>query len=120
MWDRMKTGGIGIMATAGGDGKVNAAVYAIPHRIDGETVAWGMTEGRTHGNLKENPNAAFLFLAPGEGYDGVRITLVLKEIHDSGETLERIRDRARETSGPDAAEMVRYVAYFKIVEMRPL
>jgi hypothetical protein len=120
MWDRMKSGGIGILATAAGDGKVNAAVYAVPHRIDGETVAWGMTEGRTHANIKENPNAAFLFLAPGAEYDGVRLTLVLKEICESGEALERIRDRARETSGSGASEMVRYVAFFKVIEMRPL
>jgi hypothetical protein len=34
-------GGMGVMATAGSDGAVNTAVYAVPHIVDEETVAWG-------------------------------------------------------------------------------
>lgn len=34
--------GLGILATADGEGRVNAAVYGRPHFIDGETVAFIM------------------------------------------------------------------------------
>jgi len=41
-------GGRGVIATSNLQGEVNVAVYAMPHVIDNETLAWGMTEGRTY------------------------------------------------------------------------
>ena len=118
--EHMKPGGMGVMATAGADGTVNTAVYAPPHLTGGATAAWGMTEGRTHRNVRGNPNASYLYAAPGGGYNGVRLTLKLKEIRDSGELLETIRAETRETSGEGAANATKYVAFFEIVEERPL
>ncbi len=118
--DYLPNGGTGVIATADGDGTINTAIYAAPHVVDDETVAWGMTEGRTFRNLRENPNAAFLQQAPGDGAAGVRMTLKLQRIQESGKMLETIRARARKTSGAAAADMVKYVAYFKVVETRPL
>lgn len=116
----LSPGGTGVIATADRNGTINTAIYAAPHIVNDETVAWGMTEGRTYRNLKENPNAAFLQQAPGDGAAGVRITLKLQKIQESGAVLEAIRARARESSGTAAADMVRYVAFFKVVETRPL
>ncbi len=116
----LSPGGTGVIATADKDGTINTAIYASPHVVNDETVAWGMTEGRTYRNLKENPNAAFLHQAPGDGAAGVRITLKLKKIQASGTVLEAIRARARKSSGIAAADMVRYVAFFEVVETRPL
>ncbi len=48
------------------------------------------------------------------------MTLGLQEIRESGKTPDAIRSRARTVSGPAAAEMVRYVGFFKVVETRPL
>ncbi len=118
--DYLPNGGTGVIATADGDGTINTAIYSAPHVVDDETVAWGMTEGRTFRNLRENPNAAFLQQAPGDGAAGVRMTLKLQRIQESGKMLEAIRSRARKTSGAAAADMVKYVAYFKVVETRPL
>ncbi len=118
--DYLPNGGTGVIATADRDGTINTAIYAAPHIVDDETVAWGMTEGRTFRNLRENPNAAFLQQAPGDGAAGVRITLKLESITDSGNVLETIRGRARKAAGRAAADMVKYVAYFKVVETRPL
>ncbi len=116
----LSTGGTGVIATADKDGNINTAIYAAPHIVDDETVAWGMTEGRTYRNLRENPNAAFIHQAPGNGAAGVRMTLRLQEIQEAGNILDAIRARARKMSGAAAAEMVRYVGYFKVVETRPL
>lgn len=116
----LKPGGLGVMATAGRDGSVNTAVYAPPHLTGEGTAAWGMTEGRTYRNVRENPNASFLYVMPGGEYKGVRLTLKLKEIRDSGEILDGIRTRTRESSGDGAANATRYVALFDVVEERPL
>jgi len=116
----LSPGGTGVIATAGKDGAVNTAIYAVPTVVNDETVAWGMSEGRTYRNLRENPNAAFLHQAPGEGASGIRMTLKLEEIRESGDDLDAIRARARKVAGAAAAGMVKYVAYFKIVETRPL
>ncbi len=116
----LSPGGTGVIATADGDGTINTAIYAAPTVVDDETVAWGMSEGRTYRNLRENPNAAFLHQAPGDGAAGIRMTLRLEAIRDSGEDLDAIRARARKTSGVAAAKMLKYVAYFKVVETRSL
>ncbi len=118
--ERLKPGGLGVMATAGGDGTVNTAVYALPHLTGGATAAWGMSEGRTYRNVRGNPSASYLYAAPGGGYLGVRLSLKLQEILESGELLETIRARTRETSGEGAANAIKYAAIFEIVEERPL
>jgi len=71
------------------------AVYAVPHIVDAGTVAWGMTDGRTWNNVRENPNASYTYFAPGEGFRGARLTLTLSRTEDSGEMLEKIRERDR-------------------------
>lgn len=118
--EHLSPGGNGVIATAGKDGTINTAIYAAPHVVNDETVAWGMSEGRTYRNLRENPNAAFLQRRPGTGAAGVRITLKLEKIQESGNVLDTIRERARKSAGAAAADMVKYVAFFKVVEMRPL
>ena len=116
----MAPGGKGVMATADVDGSVNTAIYAPPHLSSDGIATWGMTEGRTNRNVRGNPNASYLYIAPGNGYQGVRLTLKLKEIQDSGNLLETIRSRTRQSSGEAAAFAVKYVVFFEIVEERPL
>ena len=118
--DHFEDGGMGVMATAGSDGEVNTAVYAVPQVVDEETVAWGMTEGRTHRFTKENPRASYLYFSPGGKGKGVRLTLALKSIENSGTLLEKIRARASENVNPQAGASVKYVAYFRVLETRPL
>ena len=117
--DVLKPGGRGVIGTASKAGVVNMAVYAVPHVVDAETVAWGMTDGRTWNNVRENPNASYTYFAPGEGFRGARLTLSLSRTEDSGEMLAKIRERTG-ASSPGNPEAVRHVAYFKVVETRPL
>lgn len=116
----LQPGGMGVMATASPDGAVNTAVYGLPHVTEDGTAAWGMTEGRTYRNVRGNPNASYLYVFPGGGYRGVRLTLRRKEIRESGSLLETIQARTRESSGEGAASAVKYVAFFEILEERPL
>jgi hypothetical protein len=115
----MKPGGKGVIATSSSKGEVNTAIYAMPHVIDEETLAWGMTDNRTYENVRENPHASYLYMNTA-GFSGCRISLRLKKIEDAGEMLESIRSHTAGIVGPEAASAVTHVAYFSIVEIRPL
>ena len=91
-----KRKGRAVIATSNMQGEVNVAVYAAPHFIDDETLAWGMTEGRTYKNVMENPNVAYLYMYAGAGYSGARLSLKLKGIENSGEMFDTIKVRTRE------------------------
>ena len=115
-----KEAGRGVIATSNTQGEVNVAIYATPHVVDDSTLAWGMTEGRTYHNIMENPRAAYLFMYAGGGYTGARLGLKLKGIENSGDMLDVIKARTLEIVGAGAAEAVKHVAYFTVVEIRPL
>jgi hypothetical protein len=115
-----KEAGHGVIATSNTQGEVNVAVYATPHVVDDSILAWGMTEGRTYNNIMENPRAAYLYMYVGAGYAGARLGLKLKGIENSGEMLDVIKARTLEIVGAAAAEAVKHVAYFTVVEIRPL
>lgn len=112
--------GLGVMATAGADGSVNTAVYARPHVIDDSTLVWGMTDGRTFGNISRNSRASYLFKASGPGFQGVRLALALIRTEEEGEMLTLIRQRTSEVVGPGAASAVTHAAWFKVLEVRSL
>lgn len=113
-------GGSGVIATAARDGSVNTAIYAVPRIVGPDQVAWGMTEGRTRENLRENPNASYIHIRPGNGFRGVRLSLALDRFEGEGALLDDIRRRTREAVSPSAGDAVKYVAYFRVVETRPL
>jgi hypothetical protein len=117
--DVLKPGGRGVIGTASKDGVVNMAVYAVPHVVDDDTVAWGMTDGRTWNNVRENPNASYTYFESGEGFRGARLTLSLSRTEDSGAMLAKIRERTG-ASSPGNPQAVKHVAYFKVVETRSL
>ncbi|UFS72619.1 pyridoxamine 5'-phosphate oxidase family protein [Geomonas sp. RF6] len=112
-------GGRGVIGTADAQGQVDLAVFAIPHIVDEETLAWGVGEGRTYHNLKENAKASYLYIAPTRGYNGWRLTLSLKEMGE-GALLEEIRARAAKNSWVQDVSEIKHVLYFKVDEVRPL
>ncbi len=67
--------GLGVLATASADGQVDLAVYARPHVLAKDTVAFIMADRLSHANLQSNPRAAYLFREDGEGYRGKRLHL---------------------------------------------
>jgi len=115
-----KKDGRGVIATSNMQGDVNVAIYATPHVIDDETLAWGMTDARTYRNVMDNPRAAYLYMYAGPGYAGARLGLKLQKVENSGEMLDAIKVRTRDIVSPGAAAAVKHVAYFTVVEVRPL
>lgn len=112
-----KAEGMGILSTADGDGHVDSAVYARPHVMDEETLAFIMRPRRSYTNLQSNPKAVYLFAERAPGYRGKRIYLEkVREMSDPQE-VDQAR-RGAHGHGVNADEA--YLVVFRITEARPL
>ena len=110
------TEGSGVLSTADGDGKVDAAVYARPHFMEDGTIAMIMRDRLTHNNLQSNPHACYLFIEKGPGYKGKRLFLTkLREEQDT-ELLQSLRRRQY----IDEKDETKYLVFFKTEKVLPL
>lgn len=115
-----KARGIGVLATADAEGKVNVAVYARPHFLDENddgTCAFIMSDRVSHENVKINPHAAYLFAEEGQDYVGKRLTLTMAREETDIEKIQLIR---RRSVPPVSKEGMKYLVYFRIEGVRPL
>jgi hypothetical protein len=118
-FDRAK--GVGVLATADAEGKVNTAIYSRPHFLDPndeDTIAFIMADRLSHANVQVNPHASYLFIEEGEGYIGKRLALTkVREETDQG-IIQAIWRR----SLPDQCEeaKTRFLVYFRVDGVRPL
>jgi hypothetical protein len=110
------TKGVGVMATADADGKVDAAIYARPHFMEDGTIAMIMRDRLTHHNLQSNPHAAFLFIEDGPGYKGKRLFLTKVREEQDSELLYSLRRRQY----PNDKEEAKFLVFFKVEEELPL
>jgi len=110
--------GIGVLATADGEGKVNLAYYAQPFPIDDETVAFIMADRLTHKNIQSNPHAAYLLAESDAHFQGRRLYLTkIKEEadYDTIYALMRQRDSKRAEEYKDAAKFLVYFHVDKVL-----
>jgi hypothetical protein len=112
------TKGRGVLATADSKGVVDAAVYARPHFVAEDRVAFVMTNRLTHKNLASNPHAVYLFLEGGEGYRGKRLYLLKKGEEQNPDLIDALRRKRYAVSEGD--EDSEYLVYFQIERVRPL
>jgi hypothetical protein len=110
--------GCGVIATADSSGKVNTAVYARPHFIDENTVAFIMREKLTHANLQANPHAAYLFIESGQGYSGKRLYLTKIREESNEELVASICRRCDYSMFP--GQLTRHVVFFTVDKVLPL
>ena len=110
------TKGVGIMATADGDGKVDAAVYARPHVMEDGTIAMIMRDRLSHHNLQTNSHAAYLFHEDGPGYKGKRLFLTKIREEKDTELLKSLRRRQY----PDTKGESKFLVFFKVDQELPL
>jgi hypothetical protein len=113
--------GIGVLATADADGKVNAAVYARPYfldRNDEATIAFIMGDRKSHDNVRVNPSAAYLFIEEGDDYSGKRLSLT-KINEDTDQERIRAICRRKSTTEEDQ-DKNRFLVSFRIDGIRPL
>ncbi|BBO69303.1 hypothetical protein DSCA_32330 [Desulfosarcina alkanivorans] len=111
------TKGLGVLSTADGDGRVNAAVYARPHVMEDGSIAFVMRDRLSHSNLTSNPHAAFLFREERPGYKGIRLHLT-KTREESG--TELVKDLCRRCRIDDKPDTVRFLVVFTVDKELPL
>jgi hypothetical protein len=111
-----ETKGVGVLATANAAGKVDAAVYARPHIMENDTLAFIMAEHLTHENLKTNPWAAYLFMESNKEYTGKRLYLKKTKEEQNDKLISEI---CRRCNYP-ASNANRFVVYFSIENVLPL
>jgi hypothetical protein len=111
--------GSGVLATADDQGRVDVAVYARPHVIDSETIAFIMPDRLTHHNLQSNNHAAYLFMERGPGYKGIRLFLTKVREEEDSELLHSIR-RRKYASEKGEEEGSRFLVFFKVDKVLPL
>lgn len=111
--------GTGILATADGDGKVDAAVYARPHILEDGTVAMIMRDRLTHANIQSNPHAAYLFIEAGPGYKGKRLFLTKVREEEESDLLYELKRKDR-SPREEAKKGEKYLVVFKVDQVLPL
>ncbi|MFH1723647.1 MAG: pyridoxamine 5'-phosphate oxidase family protein [Elusimicrobiota bacterium] len=111
--------GIGVLATADKDGKVDAAVYARPHVFEDGSVAFITNDRLTRRNLQSNPHAAFLFIEQGGESEGKRLFLTKFQEEAGGKLLEELVKNTRCTA-EDYGEGPKFLVYFKVEKVLPL
>ena len=110
------TKGVGVLSTADGDGKVDSAIYARPHFLDDETMAFIMRDRLTYHNLRSNPHATYLYKEDRPGYRGKRLFMSKLREEQNTELLESLRRRkAAYENGED-----RFLVFFKLDKELPL
>jgi hypothetical protein len=111
--------GIGVLATANASGEVDGAIYARPHFLDEQTLAFIMADRLSHRNLQSNPRAAYLFIEHGGGYKGKRLHLTKVAEDTDPEKIRAIRRRPLPAECGVKAES-RYLVTFRVDRVRPL
>ena len=111
--------GLGVLSTADRDGVVNSALYSRPHVMDAQTVAFIMTNRKSHENLQSNPFASYLFREDGDGYHGKRLSLRKLREEQDPQKLDKFRRRTYSDEAEDRMKPLSLV-YFRVEEERPL
>ena len=110
--------GTGILATADGDGKVDAAVYSRPHFMEDGSLAFIMADRLTHHNLQSNPCAVYLFVEDASGYKGRRLYLKKTGEEQDSDRLYALRRRKHPAKGEGGGP--RFLVFFQLEKDLPL
>jgi hypothetical protein len=114
-----KTEGTGILATADEKGKVDLAVYARPHVIEDNVIAFIMRERLSHHNLRSNPQAAFMFLEKDDHYKGKRLYLSMIREETNIDLIKQMVHKEHCMDNPQD-DANRYLVFFQVEKERPL
>ena len=111
--------GMGILATADADGKVDVAIYAKPMVVDENTIALVMRERLSHQNIRGNPNAAYMFIEKAGSIKGLRLYLTIVREETNVSMVEKIIEEHPEIC-PSPDEANKYLVHFKVERIREL
>ena len=114
-----KKAGIGVLATAGQGGEVGTAIYARPHVLDDNSLAFIMRERLAYANLQVNGHANYMFIEQGGGFKGVRLFLE-KEEEIVDQELIAAMTRRHLAPEEDKAKGPKHLMRFRVVKVLPL
>jgi len=103
--------GFGVISTSNNQGEVNSAVYAKPHIINSNTIAFIMRDRLTRKNVNENPQANYMFIEHKEGFNGVRLNLTMLE---ESQDQEQIQAMSRRSYAGDSDDTKRFLVTFTV------
>jgi hypothetical protein len=112
--------GKGVLGTTDSSGMVNLAVYARPHFMDEETVAFIMAERLSHENLKKNPRAAYLYMEDGDKFVGRRLYLTMIREEKNSELIDTLRRRKHYIPHDEYYKENKYLVVFQVNKVLPL
>lgn len=112
--------GLGILATADSEGKIDLALYTIPHIIDENIIGFVMRDRLSHQNLESNPNAAYMFVERGEGYVGKRLYLTKIREEKNSSLIESLRLQNPKIYPAQLDDSDKYLVHFRVDKVRPL
>jgi len=110
--------GFGVLSTSDGNGNVNSAVYARPHVMEDDLLAFVMRDRQSYQNIRSNPHATYLFREDGPGYKGIRLYLTKTREENDPDLISSL-SRRKYPADQDAGESSLLV-YFKLEKTRPL
>lgn len=111
--------GTGILATCDPGHEVDMAIYAKPHIIDDNTLAFVMKERLSHQNLRANLQAAYMFIEKKPGYIGLRISLTMIREEKNQSLVAAIRQK-QPCIYPAEDNSDKFLVFFKVDRIRPL
>jgi hypothetical protein len=102
---------------------VDSAIYARPHVLDENTVAFIMGDHLSHNNVESNPHAAYLFLEQGQGegaagYNGLRLYLTKTGEETDPKKIDAVRRKERKEES--YAGKKKFLVHFKVDQARRL
>jgi hypothetical protein len=114
--------GTGILATADAAGKVNLAVYAIPHFLEDsdQRLAFVMSDRLSHDNITVNPHAAYLFIDNIEDHTGKRLFLTKIGEEDDQARIDSVRRHGRRRTADHEPPPRCWLVHFRVDGVRPL
>jgi hypothetical protein len=115
-----KTKGRGVISTADSSGQLTSAVYAKPHFMDENTIAFIMADRLTHKNLESNPHAVYLFMESGDRYVGKRLYLTKTKEEKNSPLIDTIRRRESCPVDEEYMKENRFLVHFRVDKALPL
>jgi len=114
--------GIGVLATADANGRVDVAIYSKPHFLgdDDAEIAFIMNDRLSHDNVDVNPHAAYLFVEEGGGYVGKRLFLTKTREETDLDKIQSVRRRNLPPDCDKGGTKKKFLVHFRVDGIRPL
>ena len=112
--------GFGILATADSEGKIDLALYTVPHVVNDKIIAFVMRDRLTYHNLQSNPNGAYMFFENGQTYSGVRLYLTKLREEKNAPIIDSLNRQDPKIHPVGLDDSDKYLVYFSVDKIRPL